>query len=101
MMVDSVDRRGCRWADASRIVGVDEDANKSSSSCSTSSYSSSTTDLRFLRAIISCVHKVDVLDGVAWNDRETALVGIPAQTHRVRAAVTSGRKRLDMVDMYN
>ena len=47
------------------------------------------------------VLKVDVLDGVAWKDRATDLVGIATQTQRVRAAVTSGRKRLDMVDMYN
>jgi len=47
------------------------------------------------------VLKVDVLDGVAWKDRATDLVGIPTQTQRVRAAVTSGRKRLDMIDMYS
>ena len=44
--------------------------------------------------------KVDVLDGVAWNDRAADPVGIDAQTQRVRAAEMTGRKRLDMVDMY-
>jgi uncharacterized Fe-S cluster-containing MiaB family protein len=51
MIVDIVDKRGCKWAEASRMTGADDDANKSSSSVSTSSNSSSsTTDLRFLRA---------------------------------------------------
>jgi hypothetical protein len=66
MIVDIVDKRGCRWAEASRMTGADDDANKSSSSVSTSSNSSSsTTDLRFLRAFISFVYRNNLLEGVA------------------------------------
>jgi len=96
-----VDRRGCRWAEASRITGADVDANRSSSSASTSSNSSSsTTDLRFLSAIISFVYQTSLLEGVAWNDLATARVGIGVQTHLVRAAVTTGRMMLDIMYGY-
>jgi len=96
-----VDRRSCRWAEASRITGADDDANKSSSSVSTSSNSSSsTTDLRFLRAIVSFVYQTGLLEGLAWNDLDKALALAGVQTHRVRAAVTNGRMMLDIVYRY-
>lgn len=82
------------------MVDVELEAKRSSSSVSSSSYSSSssTTDLRFLRASISGDRfDLDVLEGVAWNDRAIARAGRGLQTHRVRAADTSGRRRLDIV----
>jgi hypothetical protein len=66
MIVDIVDKRGWRWAEASRMTGADDDAKRSSSSVSTSSnISSSTTDLRFLRALISFAYRNNLLEGVA------------------------------------
>ena len=83
------------------MTGGDDDANRSSSSVSTSSNSSSsTTDLRFLRAIISFIYQTSLLEGVAWSDLDTALALAGVQTHRVRAAVTNGRKMLDIVYRY-
>jgi hypothetical protein len=98
MIVDIVDKRGCRWAEASRMTGADDDAKRSSSSVSPSSNSSSsTTDLRFLRAVISLVYQSDLLEGVAWNDRAITFAAEGLQTHLVRAAVTNGRMMLDIV----